>query len=357
MQNEVNKNNYNGDNIYVGLDVHSKNWSVTIMSEHSIFKTFSQNPDCKQLRKYLDKNFPGATYYSAYEAGFCGFSVHRTLEQEGIHNIIVNPADVPTTDKDKKQKEDKRDSKKLAKGLRNGELEAIYIPDIEMEELRQLVRYRKTLVKEITRNKTRVKFILHFHGIKIPEEYTKSSKTWAARFTKWLYTIRLTTDYGTMALQGMIEHVEFLRNKLLYVTKSLKKISKESQISSKMKYIQSVSGVGFITSLTLVTELGTISRFKSLDKLCSFVGFIPSTSSSGEKDKVGNITYRRNKFLRSEIVECSWVAVRTDPSLHLAYNKLCQRMAPNKAIIRIAKKLLSRIRYVLINEKEYEIIM
>ncbi len=97
---------FKGQNIYVGIDAHLKSWKVTILFENSDFKTFSQDPCAETLGNYLRRNFPQADYYSAYEAGFCGFSVHRELEKQGIKNIVVNPADIPTTDKERKQKED-----------------------------------------------------------------------------------------------------------------------------------------------------------------------------------------------------------------------------------------------------------
>jgi transposase len=83
------------------------------------------------------------------------------------------------------------------------------------------------------------------------------------------------------------------------------------------------------------------------------VGLIPSTDSSGEKEKVGNITHRSNKQLRSCIIESAWIASRTDPSLAFSFSQLCKRMDSNEAIVRIAKKLLNRIRFVIKNEKEY----
>ena len=99
------------------------------------------------------KNFPNSNYFSAYEASFSGFKTHRDLISLGIKNMVVNPADIPTTDKERKQKEDSRDSRKIAKQLSKNDLMAIYIPDIDTEGDRQLVRYRKTLTKEISRTK------------------------------------------------------------------------------------------------------------------------------------------------------------------------------------------------------------
>jgi transposase len=80
---------------------------------------------------------------------------------------------------------------------------------------------------------------------------------------------------------------------------------------------------------------------------------VPSTNSSGDKETVGRITRRSNRYLRSVLIEAAWMASRKDPSLMYSFGQLCKRMNPNEAIIRIAKKLLNRIRYVMRNEKEY----
>jgi transposase len=353
MQTKVTKINFNGQNIYIGIDVHLKSWTVTIMIENIIFKTFSMDPSPEILANYVQKNFPGGNYYAAYEAGFCGFSVQREIEHLGIHCIVVNPADIPTKDKEKKQKEDKRDSRKLAKSLHSGDLEGIYIPSKKMEELRGLIRYRKTLVKEICRHKCRIKAYLHLNGIRIPENLNNASQHWSGKFTEWLKTVRLTTQYGDIVLNETLDTTEHLRNKLLKINRQLRIINKDSEHSGILKFIQTVPGIGLIMAITLIAELDNLLRFKSLDKLCSFIGLVPSTNSSGEKERTGSITSRANSSLRSNIVECAWISIRNDPALAYSYNELCKRMKSNEAIIRIAKKLLSRIRYVVKNETEY----
>jgi transposase len=105
--------------------------------------------------------------------------------------------------------------------------------------------------------------------------------------------------------------------------------------------------------MLLLTELYDMNRFKTLDTLCSYVGLIPNTSSSGEKDTKTGMTSRRNALLRAAIIESAWTAVRKDPALMMAFNELCKHMIKTKAIIRIARKLLSRIRYVLKNQQAY----
>jgi transposase len=126
MQTKVKELDFTGQNLYVGIDVHKKSWQVSVFSEALFHKTFNQPPKPEILHGYLTKHFPNATYYSVYEAGFCGFWIHEKLKSLGINNIVVNPADVPSSDKDKKRKTDKVDSNKLARHLRSGDLEAIY---------------------------------------------------------------------------------------------------------------------------------------------------------------------------------------------------------------------------------------
>lgn len=92
---------FSGQNIYAGFDVHLKSWNVTIMTDEITHKTFSQPPEPEVLHQYLRMNFPGATYHTAYEAGFCGYWIHHCLVKLGIHSIVVNPADIPTTNKEK----------------------------------------------------------------------------------------------------------------------------------------------------------------------------------------------------------------------------------------------------------------
>lgn len=114
MQTQNYKLNFAGQNIYVGFDSHKKDWTVTIMHENIMCKTFTQPPNPKLLSSYLKKNYPGANYFSAYEASFCGFWIHKELIELGIKNIVVNPADIPTSDKERKQKEDRRDISTLS---------------------------------------------------------------------------------------------------------------------------------------------------------------------------------------------------------------------------------------------------
>ncbi len=177
MQTQSNKIDFTGQHIYVGIDVHLKSWKVTILTERLPFKTFSQDPRPELLYQYLKRNFPNGTYHSAYEAGFCGYWIHNKLTALGMHSIVVNPADIPPTDKEKVQKADKRDSQKIAKALRNGDLMGIHVPSSKTLEDRCLIRTRATIVQDMTRNKNRIKSFLQFHGIEMPDNFKELTQS------------------------------------------------------------------------------------------------------------------------------------------------------------------------------------
>ena len=157
MRQQSNEISFKGQNIYVGIDVHLKSWSVTILSETSVLKRMSQGVDPDALHRFLISHYPEAEYYSVYEAGFCGFWIHDRLTELGIHSIVVNPADVPTMSSEKLRKTDAVDSKKLAVSLRAKQLKGIYTPDSEALEIRSLIRLKNSITKDMTRQKNRIK--------------------------------------------------------------------------------------------------------------------------------------------------------------------------------------------------------
>lgn len=352
MQLQRNKLNFAGQNIYAGIDTHLKSWKVTIMHEKIVHKTFVQDPEPEILAEYLKRNFPGGIYHSAYEASFCGFWIHNRLLELGINNIVANPADIPTTDKERKQKEDKRDSRKIARSLCNGDLEGIYIPGEENIEDRAMLRLREKLTGDLVRYKCRIKSLLYFHGIKFPKEF-ENCKHWSKRFIKWIEELKFKHESGNISRDTLLNQAKSFRDALLKLTHQIKKLSQTERYKTNVELLTSVPGIGLITAMTLLTEIDKIDRFSDLDHLCSYVGLVPSTSSTGEKEIIKGITPRKNHSLRRIVIESSWIAIRIDPALSLSFVDYSKRKEKNKAIIKIARKLLNRILYVLRTKNKY----
>jgi len=345
------KLDFAGQHIYIGLDVHKKSWSVCILTHQLEHKTFTQPPDPVVLVNYLKRNFPGATYHAVYEAGYSGFWAHDRLRELGVDCIVVNPADVPTKNKERKRKRDKIDCRKLARSLRSGELTGIYVPTRINVEDRSLLRTRRNMVKKQTRCKNQIKAMLLFYGIHIPPEMHQGN--WSRRFIAWIEAIQMEKASGNVALKVHLEELHHIRRIVVNLNRSIRALSRTDEYRENVRLSKLAPGISILSAMTFLTELYHISRFRSLDQLASYVGLIPDTDSSGEKDTTTGITKRRNRVLRGILIEGAWIAARKDPALTMAFEKLCTRMKKTHAIVYIARKLLNRIRYILKNQMEY----
>jgi len=353
MKKEGNTSSFENQVFYIGIDVHKQSWTVTIRMSGMELKTFSMNPIPEELVKYLKRNYPGGTYKSTYEAGFCGFWIHRKLVDHGIENSVIHAADVPTTNKQKVSKTDKVDSRKLAKELENKNLNAVYVPDIWHQQLRSLCRLRCRLTSHSTRLKNRIKGHLHYYGIELPPNHELAH--WSANFIKYLERLCKVKTPGVEYLLFTIDELKFQRQHIAQVTARLRHYAKESaQTRAVISNLTSVPGIGFVSAISLYTEIIRIDRFPDLNRLCSFVGLIPSSNSSGESEKIGQMTPRKNSYLRHLLTEAAWIAVRRDPSMLKVFTELSKRMKKTAAIVKIAKKLLNRIRFVWKNGTPYQ---
>lgn len=348
------RNSFKDMSIFVGIDVHKKQWNVSIYAGNTHHKSFQQPPRVKVLSEYLKTHFPGGKYFSVYESGFCGFHPHRELEQEGIRNIVVNPADVYKRDKDRKRKTDRVDATSLARGLKNRDLIAIYVPNEDCEADRKLVRYRTTIQrKKLQKSKQRIKDLLLKLGKEIPEEFR--NRNWSKAFRDWVVSIQDIPSSYKQVLDMLVEDLESEKKKWLKSNRAVVLLSRSEKYGEIVQLLRSIPGIGLVVAMAIVTELITIERFKNLDELCSYVGLVPNMYSSGDEQRIGHLTKRANHELRRLIIQAAWVAKRKDPSLLLCYEKLTQRMIGNQAIIRIARKLLARVRWVWLNHCPYEI--
>ncbi len=344
---------FTGQNIYVGIDTHFKTWMVSIYSDEFELKTFGQEPDVDRLENYLHKHYPNANLKLAYESGFCGFWIQRSFAKKGIHCDVAHAADVPGSNKELIRKTDKVDSRKIAKGLRNNELNYIFIPDEQLESDRQLLRSRTNIVRDTTSVKNRIKAFLKFKGINIPDDY-KSNK-WSKKFISWLQNIEHNSISSKAAFESYIDELIFLVQKQMQLNKAIETLAKSENYSANMHLLTTVPAIGLLSGMTLLTELGDINRFQKQDHLYSYCGLTPDCHSSGDIERIGKVSRRGNIFIKTVLIECAWVAVRKDPALLLYYKQQLPKMDRNKAIIKVARKLLNRIRYVLKNKAEYQI--
>jgi transposase len=347
--NKITKLSFAGERIYCGIDVHKLSWRVNIRSEEFELEDYSQQADEAVLLSHLRKNYPGAQYELVYEAGFSGFCLQRSLQSKGINCLVINAGDVPSSDKDKRRKSDCIDARKLSKALEGGLLKGVFVPQPEMEHIRTLVRQRSRLVQDQIRCKARIKHLLLFSGLKVEED-----NCWSGRYIKRLEELDCGDIPLRQALDLALQEYQSVRNLTLQATRQIRTLSQQEPYAKVILLLRSIPGIGLINAMILLSEIQDMSRFKTLDKLCGYAGIVPDLHNSGELESVRGITRRSNQYLRVAIVESSWTIIRKDPAMLMYYKEYCKRMHPNKAIIKIARHLLSRIRYVWQKEVPYQ---
>lgn len=356
MQSKLTNKSFEGQSFYVGIDVHKKSWQVTIMTDHHEHKTMHQPPSAEKLSGYLHRNFPGGLYQAVYEAGFSGFQSCRSLNKMGVDCMVVHPADVPTTHREKLQKTDSKDSRKLARMLRGKQIEPIDIPPEELEADRLLVRQRFQAVKDLSRTKNRVKSLLLQFGIEIPDEFSgPQTRHWSKAYTSWLKEIEVRQPAIRTGLDNLLRTGERQREELLIANRQLRELTDKPMYKDNYKRLVSIPGVGIITALTFLVQIGDIRRFPRLEDLCSYIGLVPQMRQSGERSSTGGMVKRGRKELKVMLIEAAWDTVRVDPAMMARFNELCKKMPKNKAIIRITRKLVSRIRHILLYQEDYQL--
>jgi transposase len=349
--NKVNAN-FAGQTVFVGMDIHKSSWNLGIYLNDQFIRNVHQKPSPQVMHQYLSRTYPGAHFKAAYEAGKFGFWIQRQLTALSIECLVVNPADIPKSQKDTLQKNDPRDARNLGLRLQSNVLRGIHIPGEQQEADRVLFRHRKRIWKDLTRCKNRIKGMLAFSGIDIPEQYDNAS--WSHNFINWLKELDCMQASRRRSLDYMIAQMEYLRKQLLQISNDIRKMMREQRYNTNYYLLRSIPGIGPLTAASILVEIGDVKRFADFYHLNSFVGLLPMEHSSGESTLQSTLTVRKHRQLRSDLVESAWTAKRTDPAMTLFFQEQIKRKDSKIVIIKIARKLLSRIRFVLINQQPYE---
>ena len=348
-----NKISFKGQKIFIGIDVHKKNWDVAIAPEVGNVKRHTQKASAKELFDFLKKHYPDGDYLAVYESGFSGFSTYYALKDVGIECKVVHAADVPTTQYEEVMKTDRVDSVKLVRSLKAGLLKGIYIREKENIDDRSVVRIRKTIQKHLSGYKARVKHMLHCNGVSFPERFEKPGSHWSKAFLKWLKEDVTLLSSTRNSLDLLIRQVETIRLTLLEATKMMRSLSQTERYKHKCDLLMTVPGIGFIVSMCILTEIYDVKRFHNEKEFAAYLGLIPTSHSSGDKVVHGEMTFRGNKQLGPMIIETAWISICKDAGLGSLYLRYKERMKPQEAIVRIARKLSNIIFAVLKNETQY----
>jgi transposase len=342
-----------GKEIFIGLEDSKRTWKIAIRSEKMLIHQASMEAKYQILIKHLRNKFPGCRIHLLYEAGFKGFNLYDQLTEDGIECVVI-PPHVVTEPKVNRVKTDKRDAKRLSKVLEDHDYKfGCYIPDKERREDRQISRTLGAVKKDIIRNRNRIRKFMDFHGITLP---FKDSKKWgraefmALKDLALSDPLRKSLDILLAILEALWAHMEELRA-------YLRQLCRKERYRKAYEVAKSMPGIGWYTAIRLVLELGEdLSRFGSSKEIAGFVGLGCSEYSTGETEHKGHITGIGSGFIRSTLIENSWVAIRKDPVLLGKFNRVWSGSgSKKKAIVAVARMLIVRFRACVMSGNPYVI--
>lgn len=337
--------------LYIGIDVHKKSWTFHYQTDLFDGKTITQPASDQILIDWVNKNYPNHEVTCAYEAGFSGFGAARSFQNANWNVLVLNPADIPRPSKQGVVKTDKIDCRNLCRQLANSSLKGIEIPDTEREQYRSLFRERGNLADGLRKVKGQIKSLLFYYSITIPDQY--DNPNWTNSFRSWLGEQKFKHSSGKMNLEILLRRYDFMKKELLDISTGLRAYARK-HYKKDYYLLKSVPGIGGIVAAGILAELGDLRKFRRIDDLASYVGLVPGIYQSGDNTTTKGMTPRAKYYLRSLLVESSWQAVRFDPVLQQYYRSHFGKK-PNKIIVKVARKLLSRIHAVIKTETPYVI--
>jgi transposase len=289
---------------FVGLDVHKATIAVAIAEvglreSASFFGTIENTPDAvSKLQAKLGRRHKRLNF--CYDAGPCGYGLHRQLSQAGHACVVVAPALIPRRAGDR-VKTDRRDALSLAQLHRAGELSAIWVPDAAHEAMRDLVRARQTAVHAVRRARQQLGGFLLRHG-----RIYDGKKAWTRSHRVWLTRQRFEHPAQQIVLQDYIVAVGDAERRRDALGQQISELLPQWSMAPVVTALQALRGVALIVAATLVAEVGDLTRFDNPRQLMAHLGLVPSEHSSGGTKRRGGITKTGNSAARRAMTEAAW---------------------------------------------------
>jgi transposase len=315
--------------VKLGQDLHARQVTVVVQLDGSV----PQRAQVIVVEEYLgwvgrlQRKYPNARFHSCYEAGPCGYWLHRALDAQGVTNVVVAPTNLSG-----RRKTDKRDARKLVEALERyvgGNREAftvVKVPTPEQEQRRGLPRHRAALVRQRKRCLQQGGSLLLQHGLRYGGEWRTAAN--------WRQLQGKVPAWMLARLSDWKQAAELCDAQIAAVDQQIAALAKALQVRAPV-------GVGRLTFLTLLLELIDWSRFRNRRQVGSFVGLCPSEFSTGETRKQGSIDKHGNPRVRHALIEAVWRLLRWQPAYPPLQKLTAARdgRARRKAVVAVARRL------------------
>lgn len=289
---------------HIGIDDHKDTLAIAVASDHAsqarFFANIANRPDAiTKAFKQLAKD--GSQLVCYYEAGPCGYTLHRQLTAMGHACHVVAPSLTPRR-AGHRVKTDRRDCINLAQLGRAGELADVWVPDTEHEAMRDLTRLREDALIMQRRARQQLSAFLLRQG----RHYDPARNKWTQIFMRWLDTLSFDSPITHSVFQQYVQMVHMATAQLQAIEKQITDTIANWQLKPVVDALISLRGVDVVTAITVLSELGDLRRFDSPRQLMAYLGLVPSEHSTGSKTQRGPITKTGNRHVRRVLVEGAW---------------------------------------------------
>jgi transposase len=335
----------------IGCDLHDKNMLLKIAEGRSEPETRSvKNTASGRAKMIADLKkraaaIAGGRVVFAYEASGQGFGLYDELTDAGIECHVLAPTRIARSPRQKSQKTDEKDAQQLLELLRahvlaGNELPTVWIPDATTRDDRELMRMRIDVAEKITTIKAQIKSLLKRNHIARAKE---TGKGWTRLFRSWLKCELSESATGPLmahsrsALASLIRQLDFLEEEEKRLTELVNALAGEPRYEAAFEEMTSLCGVGLMTAMVFLTELGDLSRFENRRQLAAYLGLAPRSSESGEaNDRKGHITRQGSSRVRKMLCQATWARVRYDEEEGKAYGRIVAKNPKKKKIAVVA---------------------
>jgi transposase len=333
-------------NHYIGFDVHKKSISYCVKTaDGTVVEEGRLKATRQTLRDWAGKR--KEAWHGAMEATLFSGWIYDVLKPLADKLEIGNPVMMKAIAAAKK-KSDKLDARKIADLVRCNLLPGCYVPPVEMRELRRLLRYRNTVVGHAVQTKNKMSGLL----MEVGAEYNTQRLHGKQYFTELLGELEeVPASVKDMLRLSRIalEMFEATQRQIL------DRLQKEPLLKKRVKLLQSIPGVGEVTSLTWALEVCDPRRFASIADAVSYCGLTSALDSSADKQKRGPISKQRNPHLQSVLIEAAKLAPRWNRQLAELHERELQRGHRNRATLEVARKLVAYLLAVDKSGKPFEV--
>jgi len=282
----------------VGLDVHAAKIVAATLDAETGELGFRRLGGSTATAVGFCSQLP-APVRATYEAGPTGYGLARTLEQAGVDCLVAAPGKIPRGATDK-VKTDRRDAEHLVRLLLAGRLHRVRVPDQAEEALRDLVRAREDIRTDLMRARHRLSKLLLRHDVRF------DGRAWTQRHRAWLGTVELGHQAAQAALLDYRGAVEVLLQRRAGLEHEIARLVPCSPWAQAVERLRCLRGFDTLSAVGLCCEVGDFERFARAAQLMSFLGLVPSESSTGNQRRLGSITRSGSSHARRLLVEAAW---------------------------------------------------